>query len=383
MRVLSRLVQLSILGSVTTSFVAGALAQIPPPPAPGGTGANYEELSVPRAVPVRPTAETRAAAPGATPAPGADEGLYLNAVDTDVREIIKQISKVTGKNFLVDQSVRGKVTIISEKKMTIEEAYQAFLSALEVLGYTVVNAPGDLVKVIPMKEALQNPLPIYKDDSPITDAFITRIVQMKNISALEMSNAVKTLVSKEGNLFAYPATNTLIITDTGSNIDRLLKIMRELDQEGPSETIDIIPLRFASAKDVATKITELYSEDQQPRGRAAPAPRRGAARAPELEETPYLSKVIADDRTNSVIVLASKRALNKVRELVSRLDRKLEAGTDGKIHVHYLKHANAKDLSTVLAALTATSVQTSRSGPSSRGDRGHRRIRRRRQDRGR
>lgn len=370
MRVLTRLVQLSILGSVTTSFAAGALAQIPPPPAPGtGTtgGANYEELSVPRAVPVRPTAETRAAAPtapGATPAPGADEGLYLNAVDTDVREIIKQISKVTGKNFLVDQSVRGKVTIISEKKMTIEEAYQAFLSALEVLGYTVVNAPGDLVKVIPMKEALQNPLPIYKDDSPITDAFITRIIQMKNISALEMSNAVKTLVSKEGNLFAYPATNTLIITDTGSNIDRLLKIMRELDQEGPSETIDIIPLRFASAKDVAAKITDLYSENQQQAGRTgAAAPRRAAgaaARSPELEETPYLSKVIADDRTNSVIVLASKRALSKVRELISRLDRKLEAGTDGKIHVHYLKHANAKDLATVLGALTATSVQTSR-----------------------
>ncbi|MCC6273975.1 MAG: type II secretion system secretin GspD [Deltaproteobacteria bacterium] len=340
---------------MTAATVSG---QVPPPPQPGS---SYEELNVPKAVPVKPTAETRAAAPGATPGPGADEGLYLNAVDTDVREIIKQIAKVTGKNFLVDQSVRGKVTIISEKKMTIEEAYQAFLSALEVLGFTVVNAPGDLVKVIPMKEALQNPLPIYKDDSPVTDAFITRLIQMRNISALEMSNAVKTLVSKEGNLFAYPATNTLIVTDTGSNIDRLLKIMRELDQEGPSETIDIIPLRFAGAKDVANKINELYADDLKGKGAATTAAaRRPAARGPELEETPYISKIIPDDRTNSVIVLASKRALTKVRELVARLDRKLEAGTEGKIHVHYLKHANAKDLAQVLSTLTASSVTASR-----------------------
>ncbi len=358
MRSQSRLAQILLTGclTVTAATVSG---QVPPPPQPGS---SYEELNVPKAVPVKPTAETRAAAPGATPAPGADEGLYLNAVDTDVREIIKQIAKVTGKNFLVDQSVRGKVTIISEKKMTIEEAYQAFLSALEVLGFTVVNAPGDLVKVIPMKEALQNPLPIYKDDSPVTDAFITRLIQMRNISALEMSNAVKTLVSKEGNLFAYPATNTLIVTDTGSNIDRLLKIMRELDQEGPSETIDIIPLRFAGAKDVANKINELYADDLKGKAPTAAAARRPAARGPELEETPYISKIIPDDRTNSVIVLASKRALTKVRELVARLDRKLEAGTEGKIHVHYLKHANAKDLAQVLSTLTASSVTASRVG---------------------
>ncbi len=329
----------------------------PPPPAPVQPappglppGSTYEELNVPKAVPVKPTTTTTA--PGATPGPAGEEGLYLNAVDTDIREIIKQIAKATGKNFLVDQKVRGKVTIISEKRMTIEEAYQAFLSSLEVLGFTVVTAPGDLIKIIPMKDALQNPLPIYKDESPITDAFITRLVQMRNISALDMSNAIKSLVTKEGNLFAYPSTNTLIITDTGSNIDRLLKIIKELDTEGPSENIEIIPLKYATAKDIAQKVTDLYAQDQKQAGRGA-APR---TRGPELEETPYLSKIIPDDRTNSVIVLASKRALVKVRELIARLDRKLEEGAEGKIHVHYLKHANAKDLATVLATLTATSV---------------------------
>ncbi len=332
-------------------FSFNAFSQVPPP-APADQ--KYEQLQVPRAVPVQQTAPTPETAGGPTTQPTAgEEGLYLNAVDSDIREIIKQIAKVTGKNFLIDPNIRGKVTIISEKKMTIEEAYQAFLSSLEVLGFTVVNAPGDLVKIIPMKDALQNPLPIYKDDSPITDAFVTRLIQMRNISALEMSNAIKALVSKEGNLFAYPATNTLIITDSGTNIDRLLKIIKELDQEGPSETIDIIPLRFASARDVAAKISDLYKEDQAG-ARGVPAIRRG--RSPELEEAPFLSKIIADERTNSVIVLATKRAIEKVRGLVAQLDKKLDVGAEGKIHVHYLKHSNAKDLATVLNTLAASSV---------------------------
>lgn len=351
-----------------TWLVASVLAIAPlstalsqPSTAPG-----YEELTVPKAVPAPPTSPTGPGqgglvAPGSTPTAGADEGITLNAVDSDIREIIKTIAKATGKNFLIDPKVRGKVTIISEKPMSVEEAYQAFLSSLEVLGFTVVNAPGNLVKIISTKDALQNPLPIYKDDSPITDQYVTRLVTMKNISALEMSNAIKGLVSKSGNLFAYPATNTLIITDTGSNIERLRTIMKELDQEGPSETVDIITLKFANAKDIAAKVTSLYDQGGGAAGGAG-ARRTGAAgaaprgRGAELEEIPSFSKIIADERTNSVIILASKRSVEKVRTLIARLDRKLEEGAEGKIHVHYLKHANAKDLATVLSTLTATSV---------------------------
>lgn len=362
----------------------GAVPPPPPDQTPPAEPSGYDSLNVPKAVPVQPT--TVPGGPAATPsrpvpiAPGApaapsaiqdSEGLYLNAVDTDIREIIKQIAKVTGKNFLVDQKIRGKITIISEKKMTVEEAYQAFLSSLEVLGYTVVQAPGNLTKIVPMKDALQQPLPIYTEDSPITDAFITRIIPMKNISALDMSNAVKGLVSKQGNLFAYPATNTLIVTDTGSNINRLLKIIKELDQGGPSETIEIIPLKYANAKDVAQKITELYEQGAAAtgaRGQAAGARAPAARRGPELEEAPYLSKIIADDRTNSVIILASNRAIEKVRGLIARLDRKLEEGAEGQIHVHYLKHADAKDLAEVLASLTATSLTVGRqAGAAGRG----------------
>jgi general secretion pathway protein D len=289
---------------------------------------------------------------------GPEEGLYLNAVDTDIREIIKQISKATGKNFLIDDKVKGKVTILSEKKMTTEEAYQAFLSALEVLGFTVVTAPGDLVKIVPLKDALTNPLPIYKDDSPFTDSFITRLIAMKNTSALDMAAAVKPLISKEGNLFAYPSTNTLIVTDSGTNIDRLLKIIKEMDTQGPEQMLEMITIKNAAAKDVADKIQKLYIDQQGAAGaRRLPA----AGRGPELEDVPFISKVIADDRTNSIIILAAKRAIPKVRELVGRLDRPLE-GPQGKVHVHYLKNAEAAKLAQVLAAVTSGSQQQQPAG---------------------
>ncbi|MBF0491455.1 MAG: type II secretion system secretin GspD [Deltaproteobacteria bacterium] len=278
------------------------------------------------------------------------EGLYLNAVDTDIREIIKQISKAAGKNFLIDDKVKGKVTILSEKKMTIDEAYQAFISALEVLGFTVVSGPSGLLKIIPLKDALTTPLPIYKDDSPITDSFITRLITMKNVSALDIASAVKPLISKEGNLFAYPSTNTLIVTDTGTNIDRLLKIIREMDTQGPEQLVEIYTVKNASAKDVADKIQKLYVDQQATK-------RTGGGKGVELDDVPFISKVIPDERTNSVILLASKRALAKIRDLMSLLDKPLD-GSQGKVHVHYLKNAEAKKMADVLTALTSGAGKT-------------------------
>ncbi len=320
----------------------GAPSALPKPGAP-----KYEDLSKTTTPPVAPPKTISPSGTGGTTTPAlsvSEDGLYLNAVDTEIREIIKQISKATGKNFLIDDKVRGKVTILSEKKMTTEEAYQAFLSALEVLGFTVVNGPGDLIKIIPLKDALSNPLPIYRDDSPFTDSFITRLIPLKNVSALDIASAVKPLISKEGNLFAYPATNTLIVTDSGTNIDRLLKIIKEMDTQGPEQQIDMVLVKNASAKDVADKIQKLYVEQQ------GNMPKR-PGKPGELEDIPFISKVLPDERTNSVIVLGAKRAIPKIRELIGRLDKPLE-GAQGKVHVHYLKHAEAKKMSEVLSALT-------------------------------
>ncbi len=332
-------------------------------PNPNPSGApRYEDLTKTPSAPLTPPRTGTGPATGGANAPAisiSEDGLYLNAVDTEIREIIKQISKATGKNFLIDDKVRGKITILSEKKMTTDEAYQAFLSALEVLGFTVVNGPGDLIKIIPLKDALSNPLPIYKDDSPFTDSYITRLISLKNVSALDIASVVKPLISKEGNLFAYPATNTLIVTDSGTNIDRLLKIIKEMDTQGPEQQMDMVPVKNASAKDIADKIQKLYIDQQ---GGA----KRPSAKPGELDDIPFISKVIPDDRTNSVIVLGAKRAIPKIRELIHQLDKPLE-GSQGKVHVHYLKHAEAKKMAEVLSTLTGGSAAKAAPGATPPG----------------
>lgn len=279
-----------------------------------------------------------------------EEMVYLNVQEADIKDVIKQISKATSRNFIIDDKIRGKITIISERPMTSEEAYQTFLSALEVAGYTTVKGPANVIKIVPLKEAAKSPIPTHVDSTPYTDSFITRLITLDNISALDMSNAIKDLISREGNLFAYPATNTLIITDSGSNIDRLMKIVKELDQEGPQQVMEIIPVKNTLASEVAKMIKELFEKEK---GKKKTTRRRKGAS--QLEELQEVSKIIADERTNSVIVLASTRAIAKVRDIIKKLDSRMSAADEGRIHVYYLKHATAKDLAETLSALTSSS----------------------------
>jgi len=291
-----------------------------------------------------------------------EDRVYLNVQNQDIKDVIKQIGKATGKNFIIDDKIKGNVTILSERTMSKEEAYQAFLSALEVAGYTTVTGPGGIIKIVALGDAKKAPIPIYVESTPYTDSYVTRLISLKNISASDMSAAIKDLISKNGTLFAYPATNTLIITDSGTNIDRLMKIIKELDQEGPQQVLEIIPINNADAKDVAAKVLSLFELDKSA---AQKKPGTG-----ELEEMKDVSKIIADERTNSVIVLASKRAIDKVRSIIAKLDVPLNVGDTGTIHVYYLKYAQAKDLVPVISAATSGGKNAAKAAatPAAGGD---------------
>ncbi len=289
-----------------------------------------------------------------------EEGVYFNVSGEDIREIIKQISRVTNKNFIIDDKIRGEVTIISEKKMTKEEVYEAFLSALDVAGYTTVPGPAGLIKIVKKRDALTKPIPIYTDKTPYTDKFITRLLTLKNISAIDMANAIKGLVSKEGNLFAYPSTNTLIITDSGTNIDRIIRMVQELDTEGPQEVLEIIPVEYADVNDMADKITKLFGGEQSSSSRPTrrATTRRGVRNTPAATDAlPTLSKVISDERTNSLIILASKITIAKVRDVIRRLDKPLVGPDEGDIHILYLKNAKASEIAEVLTGITQAAQQ--------------------------
>lgn len=279
--------------------------------------------------------------------------MRLNVQDADIRDIIKQISLATGRNFILDDNVKGKITIISPRPVSKDDAYQTFLSALAVVGFTTVKGPAGVIKIVKLKDSITYPIPTHVDSTPYTDSFVTRLIQLNNIGSVDMMNAIKALVSKDGNIYAYPSTNTLIITDSGTNIDRLMKIIKELDQEGPQQVMEIVPVRNALARDVAQTLSTLFKQEKT----------KTQAKPGELEELDEVSNILADERTNSIIVLASKRAIEKVRGIIARLDARVSSGQEGKIHVYYLKYAKAKTMAETLAALTAGAGQKPTAAP--------------------
>ncbi|MBI2343227.1 MAG: type II secretion system secretin GspD [Deltaproteobacteria bacterium] len=340
----------------------GWAQETPPEPTPEVPLAPAPELPAAPVPPVMPsevevpeTPETpadagAASAGNATPGTPKEDEVYLNVQDGDIRDIIKQVSKATGRNFIIDDKLRGrKLTILSERPMTTGELYQTFLSALNVAGYTVVEGPGGIYKVVSLNEAKNNPIPTHVDTIPISDLFITRLITLNNVGAAEMMRAIRDMVSRGGAISVYPQTNTLILTDAGTNIDRLMKIIKELDQEGPQQVMEIIPVVNATAKDIAAMVNQLF--EQQKQGQQKPKPGEPV----DIDE---VSKLIPDERTNAIIVLASKRAMEQVRGIIRKLDQRLVSSEEGRIHVYYLKHARAKDLATTLATLTQEAGKT-------------------------
>lgn len=297
------------------------------------------------------------------------EGLIcLNATDVELSDMIQQVSAVTGKNFILEKNVRGKVTIISENPMTVDMFYEAFLSALAINNKTTVMTPAGLIKIIDTKDVKTSPKDIFRSDVPPsqtnTDRYITRIVQLTNISANEIAQIIKPMVSKSGEAQPYPTTNSLIITETGSNINHILQIIKELDKEGPQEVLDIIPIIHADAKAIADKVTQIFDkEDDSSNNRRRR--RRSRRNQPDLEDVQSISKVIADERTNSILIMGTKRSIVKVRALIAQLDRSME-GAQGTIHVYYLKYAKSKDVSTVLSSLVQD-AKTKSGSTASRG----------------
>lgn len=281
----------------------------------------------------------------------------LDFVDADIRDVIKAMSEITGKNFLIDKSVQGKITIISPTKVNAKEAYEIFLSILDVNGFTVVQS-GKIYKVITKEDARKSPLSIYEVPPPMTEAFITQLVPLEYISATEIANTFRDMITKGGSITPYAPSNMLIITDTATNIRRLLSILERLDVKGTEQDIVVIPLKYAPADLLAEQILAVFEEG----GTASTQAKRGATRLqpravgtpaseePETPSEPSIAKIIPDTRTNSLIVRANKLGLQKIRELVKLLDVPLPGG-EGKIHVIYLQNADAEELAATLQAL--------------------------------
>ena len=168
----------------------------------------------------------------------------MNFQDVDIPVLAKFISEITGKNFVVDESVRGKVSIISPTKVTPAQAYSIFQSVLQVKGFTTVQA-GPVIKIVPSREVRESAALTTSQEPGEArgDAYVTRMVKLKNVDAASLVNVIQPMVSHDGLVAAFPEDNTLILTDDAYNVQRLLRIIGSLDVQGTHQNVEVIPLQ--------------------------------------------------------------------------------------------------------------------------------------------
>ncbi len=259
----------------------------------------------------------------------------MNFNDVDLRVLIKFISELTGKNFLVDPGIKGKVTILSPQKVTVDEAYKVFLSVLEVNGFTAVQA-GKIIKIVASGEARAKALETRREREPslIEDKVITQLVPLEYADSVALSKLLRPLIPKTGLLIPYMETNILIIIDVLSNINRLLNIINELDIPGEKEVINVFALEYARVEKLAPKLIKIF---QKKKSKKAPA---------------QMIKIIPDERTNSIVVLATPLVTSDIIMLIGKLDRK-QARPRENIHIYSLQNAVAEDIAKVLLEIPA------------------------------
>ena len=270
----------------------------------------------------------------------------VNLKDADIQEFIKFVADVTETTMVVDPNVKGKVRVISSKPVTQAELYDLFLSILDVQGYTAVRS-GKVVRIVPSKDARSSPVPLMVDqDTADNDEYVTQVIRLDNISAAKLIPVLRPLVPQQAHMAAYAPSNAIILSDIRSNIGRIVDIIERMDRSA-IQTTEIIRLKYGVAEDVVSMLNTLEKSRQ---GEGA-----------EADKEPIL---VADKRTNSVVVTADELTVERIRKLVSYLDTPLEQS--GNVRVIYLEYADAVEVAEVLTRVMQNIARLEEGGASKR-----------------
>lgn len=270
--------------------------------------------------------------------------VILNLVNADIEGVVKVVSEITGKNFVLDPRVKGTINIVSAKPMSRTVVYDVFVSAMRLQGFAVVEDHG-IVKVVPEADAKLNSSSTFGPSEQARgagDRIQTKIFTLKYESAVQIVPILRPLIAPNNTITAYQNNNTLVITDYANNLKRLEKIIDSIDQPSGSDPV-VIPLQYASAVDVVATVNRLFAEASQVQGAGA-------------ESVQHLT-VITDARSNSLLVRSGNPGrLAQLRKFVAMLDTPTNAG--GNIHVVYLKNAEAVKLAETLRAIYQADAST-------------------------
>ena len=266
---------------------------------------------------------------------GSDRFVSIDFNDVDINVFIKFISELTGKNFVVDQRVKGKVTIISPEKISLKEAYKVFESVLEVHGYTTVKTD-KIIKIIPSLDARSKNIEtrLKEELASPEDKIVTQLIPLEYADPDEIKRLFAPMISKSSVILAYPPTNMMIVTDVYSNIKRLLRILKVIDVAGIGQELSVIPLEFADAEDLVKLLDSVFKTRQKAKKSAIGKEAR----------------FVTDERTNTIVLLASEDDTVRIKKLIAMLDKEVPRGKE-KIRVYYLENATAEDLAKVLQEL--------------------------------
>jgi general secretion pathway protein D len=279
--------------------------------------------------------------------PAAERGQRITPSfkDADITQIVEAVSAATGKNFIIDPRVRAQVTMLSSTPMSPAAFYEAFLAILQVHGFVAEQA-GDVIKIVPDANARQSPSVDLPDHvSATSDEIVTQVIGVKNVSATQLVPILRPLIPQYGHLVAYQPANVLIISDRANNVNRIMRIIRRIDESGDSE-VDIIPMQNASATEIVRVINSLVQGQQSAEG-----------------GVPF--KVVADDRSNSILLSGEKSQRLRLKALIAHLDTPLENG--GDTQVRYLHYASADKLATKLKEQAGATSTAAGAAPAAGG----------------
>jgi general secretion pathway protein D len=264
-----------------------------------------------------------------------------NYKEADIRQIVEAVGAVTDKNFIIDPRVNAKVTMLSTTPMTPEAFYEAFLAILEVHQLAAMQS-GDIIKIIPNATARQYAGPLGTGSAAGADDIVTQVIQVQNVGAAQLVPILRPLIPQFGHLAAHPGSNMLIISDRAANVTRMINIIRRIDLSSDDD-IEVVPLQHASSSEIVRVLTSLT---QQPRADGAPVS----------------TSLVADARTNSVLIGGDRADRLRLRTLIAHLDTPLEDG--GDTQVRYLRYADAEELATKLQQHFQNQAATTGAAPA-------------------
>ncbi|MBF0364488.1 MAG: type II secretion system secretin GspD, partial [Oligoflexia bacterium] len=268
--------------------------------------------------------------------------------NVDILDLTKHMQKLTGINLIYEKEIKGKISIVAPTPITVGDAWKAYLTALNIHGFSLVKS-GAFYKIVQTRNIRNTPPKIYMGSyTPNTENYVMRIMALKNVGSAEIARNFRQFMSQFGRIIEIRQTNTVILQDTGANINRLVRLIKFLDVTGYEESLQIIKVQNSSAQEIAGLLDKILRGQGTQRFQGGDLATGGRPQAYDV------SKLIAEARTNSIIAMTTAEGARQLRELIKKLDVKLVSKGSGQIHVYYLNYGDSETLAKTLSSLVSS-----------------------------